>query len=87
MTLVDTNLLARCTDRADSQCDASHRAIARLGRRGERLVIVPQTVYEFWSVATRLVAAMRTHGMTQLLTFNGRDFRRLGATVIDPASV
>jgi hypothetical protein len=26
-------------------------------------------------------------GVTRLLTFNGGDFRRLGVTVIDPASV
>lgn len=35
----------------------------------------------------RLVAAMRTHGMTELLTFNGADFRRFpGVTVLDPAA-
>jgi predicted nucleic acid-binding protein len=33
----------------------------------------------------RLVAAMRTHGLTELLTFNGSDFRRFtGITVLDP---
>jgi len=35
----------------------------------------------------RLVAAMQCYGMTQLLTFNGGDFRGLGVTVIDPTSV
>jgi predicted nucleic acid-binding protein len=35
----------------------------------------------------RLVAAMRTHGLTKLLTFNGVDFRRFaGITVLDPAT-
>jgi predicted nucleic acid-binding protein len=35
---------------------------------------------------TRLVAAMHTHGLTELLTFNGSDFRRFpGITVLDPA--
>ena len=35
----------------------------------------------------RLVAAMRTHGLTELLTFNRADFRRYdGITVIDPTS-
>jgi predicted nucleic acid-binding protein len=36
----------------------------------------------------RLVAAMRTHGLTDILTFNFRDFQRYpGLTVIDPATV
>ena len=35
----------------------------------------------------RLVAAMHTHGLTKLLTFNGVDFRRFpGITVMDPAT-
>ena len=37
---------------------------------------------------TRLVAAMNTHSITQLLTFNGADFRRFThITVIDPADI
>jgi predicted nucleic acid-binding protein len=36
----------------------------------------------------RLVAAMRTHGLTDILTFNVGDFQRYpGLTVIDPAKV
>jgi predicted nucleic acid-binding protein len=35
----------------------------------------------------RLVAAMQCYGMTQLLTFNGQDFKSLPVSVIDPASV
>jgi hypothetical protein len=39
------------------------------------------------SYDARLVA-MRTHGVTRLLTFNGADFARFpGITVVDPASV
>ena len=31
---------------------------------------------------------MKTHGMTHLLTFNGKDFARFpGVTVLDPALV
>jgi predicted nucleic acid-binding protein len=148
MILLDTNLLGRMTDSGDPQCaTARHAAHALLGR-GERLVIVPQNLYEFWAVATRrpggppagqnglgmstdqasqwlgffqrrftllpdrddlparwhelvkalgikgfrshdarLVAAMQCYGMARLLTFNGGDFKGLGVTVIDPASV
>ena len=35
----------------------------------------------------RLVAAMRLHGVSHLITFNVRDFRRYdGLTLIDPAA-
>ena len=38
------------------------------------------------SFDARLVAAMRTHGITRLLTFNGADFARFpGLTILDPA--
>jgi predicted nucleic acid-binding protein len=40
------------------------------------------------SFDARLVAAMRTHGITRLLTFNGPDFGRfLGVAVLDPVFV
>lgn len=36
----------------------------------------------------RLVAAMRVHGITHILTFNGADFQRfIGITILDPAAV
>ena len=38
------------------------------------------------SYDARLVAAMRTHGITRLLTFNGADFARFpGLTILDRA--
>jgi predicted nucleic acid-binding protein len=53
MILLDTNVLGRMTDSTDPQCAASRRAVnALLGQR-ERLIIVPQNLYEFWAVATR----------------------------------
>ncbi len=53
MILLDTNLLGRVTDSADPQCAAARRAIHVLLAKGERLVVVPQNLYEFWAVATR----------------------------------
>jgi predicted nucleic acid-binding protein len=148
MILLDTNLLTRITRSVDPQSGVARAAIQTLRRRGERLVIVPQNLYEFWAVATRrpgppptgqnglgmttvqaaqwlrffqrqfvllfdrdelsrlwqalvethavsgfrahdvrLVAAMQSYGITQLLTFNGTHFRGLPATVLDPATV
>ncbi len=53
MILLDTNLLARMTNSCHRQCAASRRAVHSLLRLGEKLVIVPQDLYEFWAVATR----------------------------------
>jgi hypothetical protein len=40
------------------------------------------------SFDARLVAAMRTYGLTQLLTRNGPDFARFpGLTFLDPAAL
>ncbi|MBL8829505.1 MAG: type II toxin-antitoxin system VapC family toxin, partial [Planctomycetaceae bacterium] len=138
MILVDTNLLTRLTSSQEPHSGVARAAIQALLHRNERLVIVPQNLYEFWAVATRaagplpagknglgmtpsqaghwlrffqrrftllpdrevlsqvwrelvekhvvtgyrshdarLVAAMHTYGITQLLTFNAADFRDL----------
>jgi predicted nucleic acid-binding protein len=51
--LLDTNLLARLTTTNHPHGSLARQAITALLRRGERLVIVPQNLYEFWAVATR----------------------------------
>lgn len=53
MILLDTNLLARITNSADPHCAISRAAIHNLQVRRERLVIVPQNLFEFWAMATR----------------------------------
>ncbi len=54
MILLDTNLLARMTDSAHPQCAPARRAVqSLLVGKGERLIVVPQNLYEFWAVATR----------------------------------
>jgi predicted nucleic acid-binding protein len=53
MILLDTNLLGRLTDSADPLCGAARKAVHTLLAKGERLIIVPQNLYEFWAVATR----------------------------------
>lgn len=54
MILLDTNLLIRMTRSRDPQSDVARSAIQSLLLRGERLIVVPQNLYEFWAVATRL---------------------------------
>jgi predicted nucleic acid-binding protein len=53
MILLDTNILARMTDSKHPHCAASRQAVHGLSARYERLIIVPQNLYEFWAVATR----------------------------------
>jgi predicted nucleic acid-binding protein len=55
MILLDTNLLTRMTRSRDPQSAVARAAIQSLIRRGERLIIAPQNLYEFWTVATRSI--------------------------------
>jgi predicted nucleic acid-binding protein len=57
MILLDTNLLTRMTRAHHPQSSAARSAIQTLLRRGERLIVVPQNLYEFWAVATRAPGA------------------------------
>ena len=54
LILADTNILLRLVERNHPQQMVSAEAINLLLARGHELVIVPQVVYEFWVVATRL---------------------------------
>jgi predicted nucleic acid-binding protein len=51
--LADTNLLTRSVQPASRHFGAATAAILELKRRGERLCVVAQIVYEFWAVCTR----------------------------------
>jgi predicted nucleic acid-binding protein len=141
--LVDTNILLRRASPTDPDRPHAIAAVASLSAAGERLCIVPQTLYEFWATATRpqtsnglgltadecfrelvkikaafvflpdhptlydqweslvvasvchgrisydarMAAAMQTHGIKRILTFNGTDFARFpGIAIIDPRS-
>jgi predicted nucleic acid-binding protein len=53
MILLDTNLLTRMTRSHEPQSGVARAAIQTLLQRRERLIVVPQSLYEFWAVATR----------------------------------
>jgi predicted nucleic acid-binding protein len=53
--LFDTNVLLRAAAPKSSQHAAAVQAIKRLVSRGDQLLLAPQVVVEFWSVATRPV--------------------------------
>ncbi len=52
--LLDTNVLLRLAVAAHPQHPHALRATATLTAGGHSLVLVPQCLYEFWAVATRL---------------------------------
>jgi hypothetical protein len=52
--LLDTNILTRLAQHAHPMHAAARDAVAALQRAGETLRLVPQNLYEFWVVATRL---------------------------------
>ena len=76
-----------------------HVQVARIKRLFHLLADLPMLLAEWKSlvvahscsgrssVDARLVAAMRTHGMSRILTLNGTDFARFpGIAVLDPAT-
>jgi predicted nucleic acid-binding protein len=142
--LLDANILLRLGDPTSASHAVAVAAVLALHGNGDSLHINPQSLYEFWVVATRplsqnglglsvaeslaelthlrttfdflddspnlftewvavlstvacqgkvahdarYIAAMRTHGITHLLTFNGSDFVRFpGITILDPNKV
>lgn len=51
--LVDTNLLVRSLQPTSPHFRPATAAILQLNRQNERLCVVPQVMYEFWTVCTR----------------------------------
>jgi predicted nucleic acid-binding protein len=53
LILVDTNILVRAAEVGRPDRAVARDSLTELRLRGHRPCIVPQVVYEFWSVATR----------------------------------
>jgi predicted nucleic acid-binding protein len=80
MILLDTNVLGRITDSADPQC-----AVARKAIQSRHALVKDFGIRGIRAHDARLVAAMHTYGITQLLTFNQDDFKGFSITTIHPA--
>ena len=142
--ILDTNILLRFCDPVSPSYEQARQAIAKLLTDGHQIYLAPQSLTEFWVVATRpleanglgwdvrktrseidqllyqfplledtpavfahwlylvtaqnikgkkahdarFVAAMLTHGVTNLLTFNTDDFKTYsGVTLLHPSDV
>lgn len=59
LVLADTNILVRAIHRTDPQHKEALRAIRALREAGDTVCVVPQNLYELWSVATRPQSANR----------------------------
>jgi hypothetical protein len=84
MILLDTNLLTRMTRSHEPQAGVARAAIQTLLGRGELLVLVPQNLYEFWVVATRLPGSLLPTTRGALTTGQGAGSAQ-GSDVISPA--
>lgn len=92
MILLDSNLLARMTSSDHPHCAIARRAVHAWSSSRERLVIVPQNIYEFWAAATRKAGApplgQNGLGMTPTLASQWlRYFRRRFTLLFDPAEL
>ena len=54
--LVDTNVILRFTQNANPGHAVARSALTQLSTSGHELCLVPQSIYEYWVVATRPVA-------------------------------
>lgn len=55
--LIDTNVLLRLADSSHASHQVAADAVKTLRARKHELVVVPQSIYEFWSVSTRSIEA------------------------------
>jgi predicted nucleic acid-binding protein len=55
--LIDTNVLLRIADSLHASHQLAAEAVKALRTAHDELFIVPQSIYEFWSVATRSLEA------------------------------
>ncbi len=102
--LLDSNILLRISKGDDPSHPVIAKAIRELIRQGITLCYNSQTLTDFWNVSTRpidkngfglsvadtarLAASMLVHGVTQILTNNGRDFQRFNdIQVIQPGEL
>jgi predicted nucleic acid-binding protein len=69
--LLDTNILLYLANSAATEHAGAKGAVTRMLAAGDRLVIAPQVLFEFWSVATRPAAANGL-GWTALQTRSDR---------------
>lgn len=66
MIFLDTSILARLPDTLSPDRPLVLSALSKVLRRKEELVVVPQNIYEFWTVATRRPGTLAAGGQNGL---------------------
>lgn len=75
--LLDTNILTRLSNRSDTEHAVVAQAIHALVQQGHTLCLVPQTIYEFWTVASR-PAKLMISSASRSMSFTPKTFLKGG---------
>ena len=75
--LVDTNVILRFTQNVNPGHAVARSALTQLSTSGHELCLVPQSIYEYWVVATRPVAV---NGFGMLVADADQQYRNYYST-------
>lgn len=85
--LIDTNVLARLAHKSHPHTLQAQAALEKLWSEGHELRIVPQVLYEYWSVATRSVTENGLGFPAELVADDVERFRTLFSALRDERGV
>ena len=85
--LLDTNILARIAHRNHPHTPIANGALSRLWQEGHEVRIVPQVLYEYWSVATRPAAQNGLGISPQTADADVSDFKRIFSVLRDERGI
>jgi predicted nucleic acid-binding protein len=85
--LVDTNVLARIAHKNHPHTTLANAALQRLWSEGHELRVVPQVLYEYWSVATRPVEENGLGFSTDVVDADVSSLKRVFAVLRDERGI
>jgi predicted nucleic acid-binding protein len=85
--LVDTNVLARLAHKGHPHTAAANAAIHQLWADGHELRVVPQVLYEYWSVATRSTEQNGLGFSTEVVDADIQPFSRVFSVLRDERGI
>jgi predicted nucleic acid-binding protein len=85
--LVDTNVLTRIAHKNHAHASVATGAIERLLSEGHELRIVPQVLYEYWSVGTRPVEQNGLGFSAEVVDADVSRFKRIFSVLRDERTI
>jgi predicted nucleic acid-binding protein len=85
--LVDTNVLARVAHKKLPHTPVAQAALEQLWSDGHELRVVPQVLYEYWSVATRPVDQNGLGFSTEIVNGDVSRFQRIFSVLRDERGI